>query len=333
MGPLLLLSSMKSRYLKQLILLVSKSSILVGGQAVIEGVMMRVPGAYSTAVRDPQGNVHTDRHNFKSIIDRNPILKKPIIRGAISLFEAMTMGFKTLQWSADIAMPEEGKNVNPIIDALMTVFSFIFAISLFFVAPIGLTTWLFEKDQDPFIFNLLSGVFRILFFLTYLILISLMSDVKRLFQYHGAEHKTVYNFESGQILNILNAQKFPTQHPRCGTSFMFIIMIVAILSFSVLDSIMMIFIGEIKMWMRLIMHIPFIPLVAGIGYEVLKLTAKHRNNILFKLLAQPGLWLQNITTQTPDNDQIEVAIIALESAFGENIEKYIGKKFVAEAIG
>ena len=247
----------------------------MGGQAVIEGVMMRVPGAYSTAVRDPQGKIHTDRHDFVSIVDRKPHLKKPIIRGASSLFEAMKMGFQTLQWSADIAMPEEEKP-HPIVDVLMTIFSILLAIGLFFAAPIGLTTWLFDKDQDAFIFNIISGTLRIFFFLIYLIIISLISDVRRLFQYHGAEHKTVYNFESGQSLNIDNAQSFPTQHPRCGTSFMFIIMIVAILSFSILDSILMLFVGEIKAWMRIVMHIPFIPLVAGIGYEVLKLTAKHR---------------------------------------------------------
>ncbi|MBT5956685.1 MAG: DUF1385 domain-containing protein [Candidatus Marinimicrobia bacterium] len=324
---------MKTKFLKQLILFVSKSSILVGGQAVIEGVMMRVPGAYSTAVRDPDGKIHTDRHDFESITDRKPHLKKPIIRGAVSLFEAMKMGFQTLQWSADIAMPEESENVNPIVDALMTLVSITLAICLFFAAPIALTTWLFDKDQDPFVFNIISGALRIFFFLVYLILISLLSDVKRLFQYHGAEHKTVYNFESGKSLNIKTAQEFPTQHPRCGTSFMFIIMIVAILSFAVLDSILMLFVGEIQVWMRLIMHIPFMPLVAGIGYEVLKLTAKHRENILFRMLAQPGLWLQNITTKQPDDTQVEVAIAALESAFGENLDQYSGKIFVAEAIG
>jgi uncharacterized protein YqhQ len=324
---------MKIKILRQLILFVSKSSILVGGQAVIEGVMMRVPGAYSTAVRDTEGKIHTNRHDFESITDRKPGLKKPIIRGAVSLFEAMKMGFQTLQWSADIAMPEESENINPIVDALMTLFSIGLAISLFFAAPIGLTTWLFDKDQDPFVFNIISGSLRIFFFLVYLILISMLSDVQRLFQYHGAEHKTVYNFESGKKLNIKNAQEFPTQHPRCGTSFMFIIMIVAIFSFSILDSILMLFIGEIQVWMRLIMHIPFMPLVAGIGYEVLKITAKHRDNILFKILAEPGLWLQNITTKQPDDSQVEVAIAALESAFGKNLEKYLGKTFIAEAIG
>ena len=324
---------MKKKFLKHLILYVSKSSILVGGQAVIEGVMMRVPGAYSTAVRDSKGIIQTDRHEFESIIEKKPQLNKPILRGAINLFESMKMGFKTLQWSSDIAMPDESQKTHPFIDILMTLLSIFIAFSLFFAIPIGLTDWIFEKNQDAFTFNVLSGSFRIIFFLLYLVLISLLSDVKRLFQYHGAEHKTVYNFESGQSLNVNNAQSFPTQHPRCGTSFMFIIMIVAIVSFSIFDSIIMIFVGEIKVWMRLITHIPLIPLVAGIGYEVLKLTAKYQKNIIFKILAYPGLWLQNITTKIPDDDQVEVAIAALKSAFGDDIDKFTGKKFVAEAIG
>ena len=324
---------MKKQILKQLFLLVSKSSILVGGQAVIEGVMMRVPGAYSTAVRDPNGKIQIDRHNFQSIIEKKPQYKKPVIRGAISLFEAMKMGFNTLQWSADIAMPDENEKTNPFLDFLMTLFSIFLAFGLFFAAPIGLTTWLFDKEQDAFIFNIISGFLRIFFFLCYLILISLLSDVKRLFQYHGAEHKTVYNFESGKALSVNNAQNFPTQHPRCGTSFMFIIMIVAIVSFSILDSIFIFFVGEIKVWMRLVLHIPFLPIVAGLGYEVLKLTAKYRENIIFKILSQPGLWLQNITTKTPDDNQLEVAIAALESAFGNDLKIFSGKQYVAEAIG
>ena len=324
---------MKKKFLKQLILFVSKSSILVGGQAVIEGVMMRVPGAYSTAVRDSKGIIQTVRHEFESIIEKKPQFNKPILRGAINLFESMKMGFKTLEWSSDIAMPDENQKTHPIIDILMTMLSIFFAFSIFFAIPIGLTAWILEKNQNVFTFNILSGSFRIIFFLLYLVLISMVADVKRLFQYHGAEHKTVYNFESGQSLNVINAQSFPIQHPRCGTSFMFIIMIVAILSFSVFDSIIMIFVGEIKVWMRLITHIPLIPLVAGIGYEVLKLTAKHQKNIIFKILAYPGLWLQNITTKTPDDNQVEVAIAALKSAFGDDIDQFTGKKFVAEAIG
>jgi len=324
-----------NKLLFQLQLFVTKSSILVGGQAVMEGVMMRVPGAYATAVRDHKGNIQIDRHEFKSIIKIYPFLNKPIIRGIFGLFEALKIGYSTLQWSADIIASEKQKSTksNKIGDVLITLFSLFLALGLFFVAPIGLTSWLFDKDQDAFIFNVISGIFRIIFFITYLGLISLIKDVHRLFQYHGAEHKTVYNFESGKELNVSNAQQFPTQHPRCGTSFLFIIMIVSILSFALLDSAIMLYVNELKIWMRLVYHIPFIPFVAGLGYEVLKLTAKHRNNIFFLVLAKPGLWLQNITTKQPDDEQVEVALKALKEAFGDKLSQYTsGETYVAEAI-
>ena len=327
---------MKKRILYHLRLVISQSSILVGGQAVMEGVMMRVPGAYATAVRDPDGNIQIDRHDFKSKVDTYPFLKMPLLRGIIGLFESLKIGYSTLQWSAEISLPEEeaSKETSKFVDVLLTIFSLALALGLFFVAPIGLTSWLFDKDQDAFIFNVISGMFRVIFFITYLALISLMKDVRRLFQYHGAEHKTVYNFESGKELSISNAQQFPTQHPRCGTSFLFIIMLVAILSFAILDSVVLFYVEELKIWMRLIFHIPFIPIVAGLGYEVLKLTAKHRSNIFFRALAQPGLWLQNITTKQPDDEQVEVALEALKEAFGDKLSQYSsGETYVAEAIG
>ncbi len=327
---------MKNKLLFHLRFLVSQSTILVGGQAVIEGVMMRVPGAYATAVRDSKGKIHFNRSTFKSITEIYPFFKKPIIRGIIGLYESLKMGYSTLQWSAEISElnEETPEKTNKFIELLLTLFSITLALGLFVIAPMGLTSWLFEKDQDAFIFNLISGLFRISFFLIYLILISFINDVQRLFQYHGAEHKSVYNFESGKVLNINNAQCFPTQHPRCGTSFMFIIMIVAILSFATLDSFIMLYVEELKIWMRIILHIPFIPIVAGMGYEVLKLTSKYRNNFFFRILSKPGLLLQNITTKQPDDQQVEVALMALEKAFGDNLSQYTtGKKFVAEAIG
>ena len=327
---------MKNKLLFHLRLLVSQSTILVGGQAVIEGVMMRVPGAYATAVRDSKGKIHFNRSNFKSITEFYPLLKKPIIRGIVGVYESLKMGYSTLQWSAEISElnEESPERTNKFIEFLLTLFSIALALGLFVIAPMGLTSWLFEKDQDAFIFNLISGLFRISFFLIYLVLISFINDVKRLFQYHGAEHKSVYNFESGKDLSINNAQCFPTQHPRCGTSFMFIIMIVAILSFAALDSFIMLYVEELKIWMRIILHIPFIPIVSGMGYEVLKLTSKYRNNFFFLILSKPGLLLQNITTKQPDDKQVEVALMALEKAFGDNLSQYTtGKKFVAEAIG
>ena len=324
-----------NRLLLKFQLLINKSSILVGGQAVMEGVMMRVPGAYATAVRDSKGNIQTDRHKFKSITERYPLLNKPLLRGIFGLFESLKIGYSTLQWSANVIADEENNKIsNKFVDVLLTVFSVSLALALFFAAPIGLTSWLFDKDQDAFIFNLISGIFRVVFFIVYLGLISLMKDVRRLFQYHGAEHKTVYNFESGKKLNVFNAQQFPTQHPRCGTSFLFIIMIVAILSFAFLDTVIMLYVNELKIWMRLVFHIPFMPVVAGLGYELLKLTAKYRKNIFFLALVKPGLWLQNITTKQPDDEQVEVALKALKEAFGDNLSQYTsGEAYVAEAIG
>ena len=313
--------------------ILSQSSILVGGQAVMEGVMMRVPGSYATAVRKPNGDIVFEKHNFISKTEKYSLFKKPIIRGMVGLFESLNIGFSTLQWSANqIAPIKEQKKSNKFIDFFLTLLSFSIAIGLFFILPMSLTAWLFNKEQDAFLFNIISGIFRISFFLIYLFLISFMDDVYRLFQYHGAEHKTVYNFESGNELNIKNAQSFPTQHPRCGTSFVFILMIVAIISFAILDSILIFYLGRLELWMRLLLHIPFIPVIAGIGYEVLKLTAKKRNNLFFKMLSQPGIWLQYITTKEPDNEQVEVALIALKQAFGDNLDKYSGKQYKADAI-
>jgi uncharacterized protein YqhQ len=171
-----------------------KPTILVGGQAVIEGVMMRVPGAYATAVRDPEGKVHVDRHDFISISERSNLWKKPILRGMAGLFEAMKMGMATLQWSADIAIPEEkDKEKNPIVEFLSSLFAICLAISLFMILPMWITTKLLDVEREAVAFNMVSGGFRICFFVVYLFLISLMKDVGRLFQYHGAEHRVVYN--------------------------------------------------------------------------------------------------------------------------------------------
>ena len=319
--------------LKNLYIILTKSSILVGGQAIIEGVMMRVPGAYAAAVRKPNGEIISKRTDFVPMAEKYKILKIPVIRGVIALFEALKIGLNTLNWSSDISMEDDKKKPNKAVDILLTIFSFSIAILLFFVAPISLTSWISNQDQYPLVFNLFSGIIRITFFLIYIFLISLMKDVYRLFQYHGAEHKVVYTFEAGKNLVVENTYDFPTQHPRCGTSFLFLVMFVAIISFTILDSIVISFLGQINVSIRLISHIPFIPIVAGIGYEVLKFTAKYNNFIIFKILSKPGLLLQNITTKNPNNDQVEVALEALKLAFNYDTSKYEGKKHIAKAIG
>jgi len=320
--------------MKHLILTIMKPSILVGGQAVIEGVMMRVPGAYATAVRDPEGKVHVDKHDFISRVETSGFWKKPILRGMMALFESMKMGMKTLQWSVDIAMPEEAeKQPGKLAHFFSTVFAIVLAISMFVVAPLGLTTWLLDIEREPVAFNIISGLFRISFFILYLLAISMMKDVKRLFRYHGAEHRVVFNFESGKDVNVDNAQSFSTYHPRCGTSFMFIVLLSAILVFALIDTIVMAIFGEITIFHRLAFHLPLMPLVAGISYEIIKITARKDESLFFRSLRAPGLWLQHITTQPPEDDMVDVAITALQSAFGEKYNEMIGKEYTAEAIG
>ena len=323
--------------LKILTMLMMKSSILVGGQAVIEGVMMRVPGAYATAVRLKNNDIKVLRTPFTSIIEKYKMNQFVILRGMIHLFESMRMGYRTLDWSAqmneDNFKPQTGI-LYQIQEYIMSALSIMFALSLFLFLPLFFTFYLEDFINRPFIFNSITGVIRIFIFLTYLILISRMNDIKTLFQYHGAEHKVVYNFESGLDVNVNNAQKFSRLHPRCGTSFVFIIMLVTIFTHAIIDSIALLFLEELTLLTRFILHIVFLPVVAGVGYEVLKFLAKHQTIFIFKILSQPGLWLQHITTKEPSKEQLEVSVRALREAFGkDNIESFTGKKFVADAIG
>ena len=318
---------------RSILLTLMKSTILVGGQAVIEGVMMRVPGSYATAVRQSNGEVVLDYHKFNSKVVSNYLFSLPIIRGMIHLYESMSIGYKTLEWSAKISEPDQ--KTNKFIDILLSIVSLIFSLGLFVGLPI-ISADFFQKflsENNTLIFNLISGLVRIIIFLSYLILISYMKDIKRLFQFHGAEHQTVYNFESGKSLTIENAKKFPKEHPRCGTSFIFIVMLVSIISYSLIDSLAISFGINLTIITRLLIHIPCLPLVAGFSYEVLKLSAKYKNYFFFKVLGYPGLMLQKITTQAPSEEQLEVAIAALKNAFGDNLKKYEGKEFSAEAVG
>ena len=320
---------------RNILLLIMRSTILVGGQAVIEGVMMRVPGAYATAVRKKDSGIEIKRHSFESMITNNRFLSLPIIRGMIHLYESMKIGYGTLQWSAEISDPNINQS-NKFLDSILSLLSIVFAIGLFFGLPIISADFFlnyFSFKEDTLIFNIISGIIRIALFLIYLISISFLKDVHRLFQFHGAEHKTVYNFESGQNINIDNAKLFSKEHPRCGTSFIFIVMLVSIFSFTIIDTFIIALGVDLTVIKRLLFHIPCIPLVAGLSYEVLKIIAKYQKYYLFKIFAYPGLLLQKITTQNPDDSQLEVAIAALKNAFGDNLSHYEGKEFNADAIG
>jgi len=327
-------------FFKTIHLLIMKTSILVGGQAVIEGVMMRVPGAYATALRLKNGEIISKRSEFKSIIETKGLKNYFIIRGMIHLYESMKIGYQTLNWSAAVFEKENNtKDAEPssffqrIIEYFSNIFAILFAISLFILLPLYLASILMQDSNQPIYFNIISGFVRITIFLLYLIIISQLNDVKRLFQYHGAEHKTVYNFESGERLTAQIAQTFSTKHPRCGTSFLFIIMLVTIFSYIILDSIALLFLDNLTVLIRFFLHLACLPLVAGLGYEVLKFLASKQHILFFKYLSKPGLWLQSITTKQPDNDQVDVAIFALREAFGKNLKKYLGKEYNADSIG
>jgi uncharacterized protein YqhQ len=305
----------------------------VGGQAVIEGVMMRSPKRIATAIRRANGEIEVRSQEFISLMQRYKWLNIPIFRGAITLVEVMIIGIKNLTWSADKAMEDleekerlEGKIVKEKKKSGMSttsaVFTTIFALSagigLFFFLPILLTTYIFNIEKDALIFNMVAGSIRLIFFLLYVWLISFMKDVKRLFEYHGAEHKAVFAFEDKVYLNPENTQKYTTYHPRCGTSFLMIVMLISLIFFAVLDTIVIQWYGDINMLIRVITHIPLIPIVGGISYEALKASAKHSNTPLVKLLIAPGLALQRVTTKPPDLTQLEVAICALKAALGDD---------------
>lgn len=309
--------------------------LLVGGQAVIEGVMMKAPNAIATAVRRANGNIELKTEPYKSISVKYPILKTPFLRGAVNLIEMMVIGIKTLNYSAEIAMQdaeemenkdkEENKKKKSGTSNLSLILTLLVAlgigIAIFFVLPLFLTTKLFNLGDDVLLFNLVAGIIRLTILLIYIIGISKMKDIHRIFQYHGAEHKLVFNFEDGKKLSVENAKKFTTFHPRCGTSFLIVVMLVAILSFAVLDAIILKELGYINLAIRLGVHLPFIPLLGGISYEFIRFSAKRSNTVFGKILVTPGLWLQRITTKEPDESQLEVALCALNAALNYNAEK------------
>lgn len=309
----------------------------VGGQAVIEGVMMRSPKRIATAVRRASGKIEVKVHEYKSLIQRKKYLNIPIIRGAITLIEVMILGIKNLQWSADKAMEdleareikegkrEKAKKKKPGMSTMSAIFTIsialIIGISAFFVLPLYLTTEIFDIEKQALPFNLVAGGIRIIFFLLYIWGISFMKDVKRLFEFHGAEHKTVFAFEEKVQLAPEKVQKFSTFHPRCGTSFLVIVMLVSLVFFAIVDTLVMLWLGKISLLIRLATHLPLIPIMGGISYEALKASARNIDNTFVRALIAPGLGLQRITTSEPDEKQLEVAIAALNTALGEDYKE------------
>lgn len=292
----------------------------IGGQAVIEGVMMRNANLLATAVRRPNGDIVYKKTKISS--KRSNLSKLPFIRGAILLFDSLVLGVKELTFSANQSEMEEEKQLSQKEAILTTTFSLVLGIALFIVLPSVLSSFIFKFDKVHS--NLLEAFFRLLFFILYIYLISFSKDIKRVYQYHGAEHKTIYAYENNLKLTPENAKNFTTLHPRCGTSFLLIVMFISIIVFTLLDFILPTpTTFTLKLFNKIFLRVLFMPLIAGISYELQKFTSNHLDNFFIKLIATPGLALQKITTKEPDLDQLEVAIVAMKVVLNEKVENAI----------
>ena len=307
---------------------------LIGGQAVIEGVMMRAPHSYCVTVRRAGGETVSEQGVLERPSEKHKVLGWPVIRGVGTLGQAMKLGIKTLRFSANQALIEESEQQNPgeeksttqvtekqdakeekksgeISGWMMTlnvIFSIAFFIFLYKFIPLVITTQMQEHSSwlsGNIAFNLVDGIIRLAIFLTFLALISRMEDIRRVFEYHGAEHKVVFNYESGKPVDIPTSQSFTTFHPRCGTSFLMVVMLISIVVYSLIPA--------EGFALRFLMRILLLPVIAGISYEVIRFAAKHQGT-LWASMVLPGLWLQRITTKDPADDQVEISIQSLEAA-------------------
>lgn len=296
--------------------LVNKN-IRAGGQAIIEGVMMLVNGGWAIAVRKESGDIEVRSKPYTRWAQRNKIMSLPFIRGVVSFLEMLNLGMDSLNLSADIYYDEEGKKKG-FKDLLMTIVSFIaaigIAVGLFLFIPIKLGNWL-NLQSNQLYFNLFLGGIRMVFFILYILVISLWKDIRRIFMYHGAEHKAVYAFENGVELNVDNVREYSTKHPRCGTSFIFIVLIIAIVFYSVLDTIVFSQLNITNNALnRLINHLIFLPVIAAIAFEILTLAGRYFKNKIVKILLLPGILFQYITTKEPTKEMLEVSIASLKAA-------------------
>ena len=311
---------------------------LVGGQAVLEGVMMRSPHAWAIACRKPSGEVITHSEPLERLSEKHPWMGWPVLRGVITLGHAMTLGFRALKFSANAALeelqsaeaettskeissePQNKFEISGWIAAVNIIISVGFFIFMYKYLPLLAATEL-KKSYPVFsgqiAFNVVDGIIRIALFLLFIWAVSLMRDIRRVYEYHGAEHKTVFAFENGDPMQTAAVQKYPTFHPRCGTSFLMTVMIISIAFY--------IAIPVTTFWARFGIRIALLPVIAGVSYEIIRFAAKHRGS-LFAVMTAPGLWLQRITTQPPSDQQAECAITALEEAM--SLEKQRGGELV-----
>lgn len=302
----------------------------IGGQAVIEGVMMRSPHFLTIAVRKPDNKILIKEQPWKGYADRLPFLKRPFLRGICTLVESMVNGVEALSYSANVAVANDpankGKDGKPEELSTFAIFSsiffaFVMGMVLFVALPhlitVGLgKAGLFASGVNNPMFHLVDGVIKVAFLVAYVYLIAFMKDIHRVFQYHGAEHKSIYAFESGEELTVANARKFSTMHPRCGTSFLLFLLIISILVFSFLFPLMnatqLSDVPVINHSLLVLIKIALMFPVAGISYEFIRLSANHMDNVIFRVLIFPGLILQKLTTREPSDDQLEVALASLK---------------------
>lgn len=296
-------------------------AVRIGGQAVIEGVMMKNMDRYAVSVRKPNGKIETKVEECVSFAEKHPLFQLPVFRGMANFLESMVIGMKTLNYSASFYEDEEeqtesrteqllekilGEKAEKIIMGIVLVFSLAISIGLFMILPYIASEALGKLIRNEYVILFMEGIIRIAIFLGYIVLISRMEDIKRVFMYHGAEHKTINCLEAGVPLTPENVDNFSRLHKRCGTSFIFIVMIISMVFFF--------FIRVDTIWLRIVLRLLFLPLVAGVSYEFIRLAGRS-DNALVNILSKPGLWLQNLTTREPDEDMIEVGIASVEAVF------------------
>ena len=301
-----------------------KPELMIGGQAVIEGVLMRTKQRYAVAVRKPDGSIVIKKARYISKTQQNKFLGLPFIRGIIILVETMILGYKALTFSAaqQVERLEEKERASKksggvqkkdsgvlgTFELIITfVFSIVFALLLFKFVPLLIASLLKERlGGSNLLFNLVDGLAKFIILVLYILAISLMKDVRRVFEYHGAEHKTVYCYEANKSLTLRNVRKESKAHPRCGTTFILVVILLSILFYLLIPF-------NMNFWLKLLIRVLFLPVIAGLAYEWIKISSKHPHRIYSRVLAAPGLLIQRLTTREPDNKQIEVAIRALKN--------------------
>lgn len=288
-----------------------KKKLNVGGQAVIEGVMMRGQDKIAVAVRKADGEIALEVNPVSSIRDRYPILKKPLLRGVIALYESLADGMKALTYSAQVSGEEDEELSDK--EMVMTIATSVaLAIGLFIVIPTWSMRFLHSLTNDAMLLNLAEGCLRMAIFLCYIGGISLMEDIQRVFQYHGAEHKTIYTYEAGLPLVVENVRPFGRLHPRCGTNFLMIVMLISMFVFT--------FLGWPNLLMRILSRVVLMPVIAGVSYEIIRFAGAHNDNCVVHASIMPGLLLQKLTTREPDDSMMEVAIASLKAVLPEDDE-------------